>query len=214
MNLPTVTYPGLALHALTASMPKAIEHLPSPPWLVDLLRPDAEAPVRGGEEVRTAVRDLLRVHGYRPTGRGKPSSEYLAAAIAEKRLGSINAPVDAGNAASLHSGLPISVVDLDLCVPPLRVDVPPAGSTFVFNRSGQTIDVGGLLCLFDANGPCANAVKDAQRTKTVAGTRNVIAVVWGSDAPDSQHAARTAAWLSSLFVRLGAAVERVAVSGA
>ena len=28
----------------------------------------------------------------------------------------------------------------------------------MFNASGQTIDVGGLLCLFDAEGPCANAV--------------------------------------------------------
>lgn len=211
MNLPVVAYPGLALCAVTAELPVPLEQLPSPPWLTDLLRLDAEAPVHGGEALRTAVRDLLRVHGYRPTGRGKPSSEYLVAAVGDGRLGSINAVVDAGNIASLHSGLPISVVDLDLCTAPLRIDVPPMGSSYVFNRGGQEIDVGGLLCLFDAQGPCANAVKDAQRTKTTPATRRVIGIVWGAAAPDPQHAGRTAAWLGELFTRLGAATAMVGV---
>lgn len=211
MNLPVVPYPGLALAAVTAELPVPLEQLPSPAWLTDLLRLDAEAPVRGSEALRTAVRDLLRVHGYRPTGRGKPSSEYLVSAVGDGRLGSINAVVDAGNVASLHSGLPISVVDLDLCQPPLRIDVPPAGSQYVFNRGGQEIDVGGLLCLFDAGGPCANAVKDAQRSKTTPGTRRVIGIVWGAATPDPQHASRTVAWLGELFTRLGAKVAPVAV---
>ena len=79
---------------------------------------------------------------------------------------SINAAVDVCNIVSLHSGLPISVVDLAKATPPFRVAVAAAGSSYVFNASGQTIDLGGLLCLCDADGPCANAVKDAQRTKT------------------------------------------------
>jgi DNA/RNA-binding domain of Phe-tRNA-synthetase-like protein len=157
--------------------------------------------------VRTAVRDVLRAHGYRPTGRGKPSSEYLVAAVGDGRLGPINAAVDAGNVVSLHSGLPISVVDLDLCKPPLRVDVPPAGSSYVFNRSGQTIDVAGLVSLHDADGPCANAVKDAQRTKTTPATRRVLAIVWGAAAPDPAHSARTAQWLREVFERLDCACD-------
>jgi DNA/RNA-binding domain of Phe-tRNA-synthetase-like protein len=209
MNLPVVSYPGLSLHALAVELPTALEQLPSPPWLVDLLRADAEAPVHGSEALRTAVRDLLRAHGYRPTGRGKPSSEYLAAAIGDGRLGSINAVVDAGNVASLHSGLPISVVDLDRCAQPLRIDVPPAGASYVFNRGGQQIDVAGLLSLHDAEGPCANAVKDAQRTKTDGATRRVLAVVWGCAAPAPGHAAATAKWLGELFTQLGAKVAPV-----
>ena len=92
----------------------------------------------------------------------------------------------------------------------MRVDVPEAGSRFVFNRGGQEIDVGGLLCLFDENGPCANAVKDAQRTKTTPATRAVLAIVWGASSPDPAHAERTAGWLRSLFERLGGRVETVA----
>ncbi len=47
---------------------------------------------------------------------------------------------------------------------------------------GQTIDLSGLLCLFDAEGPCANPVKDAQRTKTSPATTQVRCVVWGTTA--------------------------------
>lgn len=213
LSLPVVDYPGLALRALLVELPRPLAELPSPAWLVDLLRLDAQAPVRGSEALRTAVRELLRAHGYRPTGRGKPSSEYLVGAFGDGRLGSINAAVDAGNVASLHSGLPISVVDFDRCRVPLRVAVPAAGTSYVFNRGGQEIDVGGLLCLHDADGPCANAVKDAQRSKTDDATRRLVAVVWGAAAPDPEHAGRTAQWLAELYRRLGATVE-VVLAGA
>jgi DNA/RNA-binding domain of Phe-tRNA-synthetase-like protein len=209
VNLPIVAWPGLALQAALVRLPAPLERLPSPPWLLDLLRLDAEVPVRGSDQVRAAVRDLLRQRGYRPTGRGKPSAEYLAAAVGDGRLGPINAAVDVGNAVSLHSRLPISVVDLDRCRAPLGVDAPPPGTSYVFNRGGQEIDVGGLLSLFDADGPCANAVKDAQRTKTTPATERVLAIVWGAAAPDQELALRTAAWLRELFERLGAQVEVV-----
>lgn len=208
MNVPVVDYPGLSLHLTIARWPAPLGAHSTPPWLLDLLRLDAPAPLLANDELRSAVRDLLRRHGYRPTGRGKPSAEYLRAAVGEARLASINAAVDAGNVASLHSGLPISVVDLDRLRPPLRIDVPPAGSSYVFNRSGQSIDVGGLLSLGDEEGPCANAVKDAQRTKTDDGTSQVLVVVWGVAEP-AGHAAATAGWLRELLVRAGAVVEVV-----
>lgn len=207
MNVDVAPYPGLAVHVLAATFPQPLGASPTPAWLLEQLRLGAPAPVRAGDGVRTAVRDLLRGHGYRPTGRGKPSSEYLAAAVGEGRLGSINAAVDAGNVVSLHSGLPISVVDRDLLRGALRIAVPPAGSAYVFNRSGQTIDVAGLLSLCDDDGPCANAVKDAQRTKTSPETKRVLAIVWGALAPDEAHAGATAAWLREVFTRLGAVVD-------
>jgi DNA/RNA-binding domain of Phe-tRNA-synthetase-like protein len=212
-ELPCERLVAFAPRVLLAGLPRALGEMPSPEWLRALLQPAAPAPLRSDDGLRVAVRDLLRQRGYRPTGRGKPSSEYLVAAAADGRLGSINAIVDAGNAVSLHSGLPISVVDLDRAAEPLRIGVATAGSTYVFNASGQEIDVAGLPCLFDASGPCANAVKDAQRTKTGPSTRRILAVVWGCDLPFADRPDATAQWLATVLRDLGATVEPRLVEG-
>lgn len=203
MQLLIDPHPLLDAGAFTTTLPRPLGELPSPAWLIDLLRQDAPAPLGKDEETRQAVRDLLRHGGYKPTGRGKPSAEYLAGAAADGRLGSINALVDACNVASLHSGLPISVVDLDRAQAPFRLGLAPAGSKYVFNQSGQEIDLAGLLCLFDAEGPCGNGVKDAQRTKTHAGTTRTLSIVWGTTKLVGRTAA-TAAWYRELLGELGA----------
>ena len=84
----------------------------------------------------------------------------------------------------------------------------PAGASYVFNASGQTIDLAGLLCLFDVEGACANAVKDAQRTKTNEQTRRTLSLVWGSVALPGR-AAETAAWYRTLLEQQGATTEAV-----
>lgn len=175
----------------------------SPDWLLGLLSPTADAPLLTDDRIRAAVRDLLRHAGFRPTGRNKPSSEYLLRAAQEGRLGAINLAVDLGNAVSLHSGLPISVVDADRARPPLSIRAAGEGAHFVFNPALQEIDVGRLLCLHDAGGPCANAVKDAQRTKTDPGTTTALVVVWGTRALEGRTAA-TVRWLTGLATRAGA----------
>jgi DNA/RNA-binding domain of Phe-tRNA-synthetase-like protein len=163
-------------------------------------------PLATSDEVKKHVRDLLRLGGYKPTGRGKPSSEYLLGVAAEGPLPAINLAVDACNLVSLHSGLPISVVDLELAREPLSICVAPQGTAYVFNPSGQTIDLGGLLCLCDAEGPCANAVKDAQRTKTGAATTRTLSVVWGTSALPGR-AAQAARWYRRLLEQAGARTE-------
>ena len=193
--------------AFEATFPAPLSASPSPEWLVALLKPEASAPLSADDAVRGAVRDLLRHGGYKPTGRGKPASEYLVRAAGDGSLGSINAAVDVCNAVSLHSGLPISVVDLDRAKAPFRVGVAPEGATYVFNASGQSIDLAGLLCLFDAEGPCANAVKDSQRTKTQGDTRRTLTVLWGTKALPGRTE-RAFSWYRELLERLGAAVER------
>ena len=90
----------------------------------------------------------------------------------------INPAVDLCNAVSVESGLPISVVDLGRTTGELSIACAPKGASYAFNASGQEIDLGGLLCLFDAEAPCANAVKDAQRTKTDATSTEVLFVLW------------------------------------
>ena len=47
------------------------------PPLRGLLSLDADAPLHSSDEVRQAVRDLLRQGGFKPTGRSKPAAEYL-----------------------------------------------------------------------------------------------------------------------------------------
>jgi len=158
--------------------------------------------------VRGAVRDLLRHGGFKPTGRSKPASEYLVRAVGEGALASINLAVDACNAVSLHSGLPISVVDLDRAAAPFSLAVAPPDATYVFNASGQVIDIAGLLCLCDRDGPCANAVKDAQRTKTHGETTRTLSVIWGTRALPGRAGAASR-WYRSLLEAAGAATEDV-----
>lgn len=195
-------HPLLDAGAFVARYPAPLGELATPAEILALHDASADAPVQRTEDVRAAVRDLLRHAGYRPTGRGKPSSEYLVRAAGEAGLPRINPAVDACNAVSLHSGLPISVVDLDLVTPPLSIAAARAGASYVFNPSGQEIRLEGLLCLHDAEGPCANAVKDSQRTKTHPGTRTVLSVVWGTHTlPD--HTATTVTWYRTLLERSG-----------
>lgn len=160
------------------------------------------------------VRDLLRHGGFKPAGRSKPASEYLSAAFAEGRFPQINALVDACNVVSLHAGLPISLVDLDLVVPPLTIAIAPPGTSYVFNPSGQVIDASGLVCLHDALGPTGTPVKDAQRTKTSEATRSALAIVWGTRALPDRTAAATA-WYRELVALIdGATIEDVATEAA
>ncbi len=181
---------------------------PSPAWLCAGFALDAAAPLTTDDALRARVRDLLRHGGFKPTGRSKPASEYLLRAAAEGQLSSINPLVDACNVVSLHSGLPISVVDMDRAAPPLRIAIAPAGAGYVFNAGGQTIDIGGLVCLCDADGPCANAVKDAQRTKTHAGTTRTLTVVWAPVGEEDRRE-RAITWYRSILAELGAPTVRV-----
>ena len=203
------SHPLLHLGVFESEFSAPLGQLVSPEWLTELLAADASAPLERSEEVRTAVRDLLRHGGYKPTGRGKPASEYLVRAAGDGALSSINLPVDACNVVSLHSGLPISVVDADFAAPPLKIAIA-ADEKYVFNASGQEIKVAGLLCLHDRDGPCANGVKDSQRTKTNSETRRVLCVVWGCQTWTDQTD-RATGWYRELLERAGATCADVAL---
>ena len=75
------------------------------------------------------------------------------------------------------------------------------------NPTGQEITLTGLLCLHDAEGPCANAVKDAQRTKTHEETTEILAVIWGTREVEGRSAAvaeRFRGWIERLGGRIEA----------
>ena len=199
-------HPLLDLRGFVTTFPRPLGDMLSPPELLALLSLQALAPLSSNDSVRDAVRNLLRHGGFKPTGRSKPASEYLLRAVGGGQLASINVAVDICNVVSLHSGLPISVVDLDKAAPPYRVGIAPVGSSYVFNPSGQTIDLGGLLCLFDALGPCGSAVKDTQRTKTGESTRKTLSLIWGTTALPGR-AAQADTWYRELLRQQGATTQ-------
>ena len=91
---------------------------------------------RKTDPVKTAVRDLLRVGGYKPAGRGKPASEYLAQAAERGEFPRISHIVDALNLVSLESRLPISLLDADRVMDgtdALVIRFGRPGESYVFN---------------------------------------------------------------------------------
>ena len=90
----------------------------------------------------------------------------------------------------------------------MRIGIAPQDTEYVFNATGQTIKLDGLLCLFDDAGPCANGVKDSQRTKTSNQTTRTMSVVWGtSELPG--HSEKAEDWYSEMLIQAGAATSRV-----
>src|SRR5438093_2981979 len=140
-------HPLLDLAAFVTTFPRPLAELTTPPDILVLFDRKSAAPLTPDDDVLAAVRALLRHGGFKPAGRSKPASEYLQQAAQAGTLQPINPAVDVCNAVSLHSGLPVSVIDLDRARPPLRVAVAPPGASYVFNASGQSIELDGLLCL-------------------------------------------------------------------
>lgn len=177
----------------------SVLYAPSDPGLEAALKA-AEERVRGDatvypEHVRTVVRDLLRVGGYKPTGRGKPASELLLAMAQKDGLPRIGNLVEINNLASLESALPISIFDADLLGRDPRVRFGRAGESYVFNQAGHAMDLEGLPVVCRGDQPVGNAVRDSMLCKVRPGTTHVLAVVWGA---------------RSLVTELSAASERVA----
>ena len=168
----------------------------------------AQPPIDRPEAIKAIVRDLLRHGGFKPSGRSKPASEYLVGAVARDAMGSINAAVDCCNVASLWSGLPISVVDVQRGSEPWRVSLAEPGTEYVFNPTGQVIAIGGLISLFDSSGPCGGPVKDSQRTKTSSETTHTLSVIWGTRTLEGRTQA-VAGWYTELMESLGATVVRL-----
>jgi len=159
--------------------------------------------------LRKRVRNMLRHGKYKPSGRGKPASEYLLQAALAGDFPLVNPPVDVNNAISLESGLPGSIFDADLsgCDLLLRWGVPE--ESYIFNPTGQSIDLEDLLviCRRIAGAwiPCGNPVKDSMSTKTRSETRNVVAVLYSpTDEPIPALESRGARFAELLESHCGA----------
>ena len=210
MTLDCEEHPLFVAHAVRCVFPEPLGQLER--------HADLEAGLEGAvasadEERRGLVRKMLRHGGYKPSGRGKPSSEYLARVVGEGSLPRINPAVDLGNLASAVPAVrPRSTTLMGRPLSALRTACAAEEASYVFNASGQEIDLKGLLCLFDAEGPCANAVKDAQRTKTAEDSTDCLFIVW-CPASEVEAGAATLARITSMAEAMGATSEAVAPRG-
>jgi len=167
-----------------------------PPFIMELVARAQEAgDTFVPEEMRKRVRQIFRHGKYKPSGRGKPASEFLLRAAIGGSFPLVNGPVDVNNAISLESGLPGSIFDAELSGTHLLLRRGLPDEEYVFNPSGQTIDLEDLLlvCRKTADGwePCGNAIKDSMATKIRPETRSVIAVLY---APIDEPTAALEAW--------------------
>ncbi len=135
------------------------------------------------DDFRKACRDMMRNGSYKPTGRGKPASEYLLRTANEGSFPRINTLVDINNYISLKFLVPISLWDTDKIEADswlFRLGKPD--ESFVFNPSGQTLALKDLITGFAVhNGtesPIVTPVKDCQQTKTNKMTRNMAAAIY------------------------------------
>jgi DNA/RNA-binding domain of Phe-tRNA-synthetase-like protein len=210
LTISTDAHPLLEIGAFVTRFATALARTETPPNIAALTDPNAGAPLTGSDQIRSEVRQLLRSAGFKPAGRSKPASEYVTAAAIEGRFPRINAAVDACNVVSLHSGLPISLVDVDrITGTHVRIGVAPSSTTYVFNPSGQVIDASHLVCAFDADGPTGTPVKDAQRTKTHDDTRTTLSIVWGTSALPGRTDATTLWYCELVATIAGATIEDV-----
>ena len=158
----------------------------SPPGLSALLDQAIAQAVRGDFPpplAKDAIRALLRRGGFSPSGRNKPSSEYLGQAAREDRFPRINNLVDINNLVSLESGLPISLLDMAEFPNGMNLRYGQAGERYVFNAGGQEIDLAGLLSVCggqDGQVPLGNAVKDSMRGKIKAESSGVLVTIYAS----------------------------------
>jgi DNA/RNA-binding domain of Phe-tRNA-synthetase-like protein len=135
------------------------------------------------ESRRKAVRDILRNGKYKPSGRGKPASEYLVSLIERgEPLPSINPLVDIFNYTSARFQIPISVWSpRQLSADSYTFALGRPGDAYQFNSSGHVIEVKdlivGAMIRNDESVSFLSPVKDAHIAK-VDSTANHIAAAF------------------------------------
>ncbi|OHD16662.1 MAG: hypothetical protein A2087_03430 [Spirochaetes bacterium GWD1_61_31] len=153
--------------------------------------------------VKDAVRAMLRAGGFKPSGRQKPASEYLAQAAREGRFPFINNAVDVNNYLSLDCGLPVSLLDAAVVGPAIQLRIAAAGESYVFNSNGHQMDLAGLVCICKDDGrPLGNPVKDSMYAKLSADSRDLVGFMF---APASLYSIQALSELGQRFASLLAA---------
>jgi DNA/RNA-binding domain of Phe-tRNA-synthetase-like protein len=161
-----------------------IKVFPSPEELkckIDNKISELKEPMKNEEMVKKSVRSLLRFGKYKPSGRGKPASEYLLESAREGSFPAINNLVDALNLVSVGSLLPISLIDMEKAESgTFRLRRGRKDEFYIFNQSGQILNLEDLLLvsILPEDLPAATPVKDSQRTKVDENTKEALTVIF------------------------------------
>ncbi len=169
----------------------------------DTVRPTQST---SAENLRSAVRQMLRHGKFKASGRSKPAQEYLQrCALEDGSLPRINGPVDVLNACSLAGGLPISLLSLRKCSRNLEIRRGQTDEAYIFNASGQVLDVEDLIvtcdCSSEPSRPVGSPIKDSMAGKIEADDTELVAVVYAPrDQIGVQAALATADMLESKMI--------------
>lgn len=147
------------------------------------------------EKLRTAVRQMLKHGKFKASGRSKPAHEYLLRCAQEDgALPRINGPVDVLNVCSLYGGLPISLLSIARSSRNLLVRYGRADEGYIFNSSGQVLDVEDLVVTCDATRepgvPVGSPIKDSMVGKIETADTELVAVIYAPRTNEGIAAAR------------------------
>ncbi len=154
-----------------------------------------KAQTPAAEKLRTAVRQMLKHGKFKASGRSKPAHEYLLRCAQEDgALPRINGPVDVLNTCSLFGGLPISLLSIARSSRNLLVRYGRADEGYIFNSSGQVLDVEDLVVTCDATRepsvPVGSPIKDSMVGKIEAADTELVAVIYAPKSPEGIAAAQ------------------------
>lgn len=147
------------------------------------------------DKLRSAVRQMLKHGKFKASGRSKPAQEYLLRCAQEDgALPRINGPVDVLNVCSLWGGLPISLLSIARSSRNLLVRYGKADEGYIFNSSGQVLDVEDLVVTCDATRepsvPVGSPIKDSLVGKIESSDTELVAVLYAPRTPEGVAAAQ------------------------
>lgn len=158
-----------------------------------------------------ALRGFLWRMGIDPT-KVRPSSEALARRVIRgKPLPSINNVVDAGNAASLETLVPIGLYDYDRLSPPLRLTRCRDECVFSPIGGGTKVLEPGTPVLVDANGVVIHVFphRDSRVTMITESTTRVLGVAVGVEPMEWSLISKALARVEELLALDGVQARRV-----
>ncbi len=133
------------------------------------------------EVLREGVRSMLRLGGYKPSGRNKPAQEYLARCLEEGKFPRINPAVDCLNALSVRVGIPISMLDRDAFSHRLVIRLGNPSESYVFNTSGQSLELENLVVVCGGGNeekPLGSPVKDSMAGKIHETVSRIVCILY------------------------------------